>query len=81
MLEAQTDVVAIRCRKVAGGHVDISYNLRKQVFRDEYTNETLPHKLVDEAIREELNYLNNTVWQVAEPSYMHMLKDSKTVRS
>ena len=34
-----------------------------------------------EAIREELNDFNNTVWHLAEPSDTRKLKDSKTVRS
>ena len=72
-----------RCKRTNGGHVDVAYDLRnfKDVYRDEYTNEVLPHALVVEAIREELNYFNNTVWHVAEPSDTRKLKDSKTVRS
>ena len=72
-----------RCTKVNGGHIDIKYDPRnfKKVYRDEYTNEILPQKLVVEAIREELNDFNNTVWNLAEPSDTRKLQDAKTVRS
>ena len=59
-----------RCKKVNGGHIDIKYDIKdfKQVYRDECRNEIQPHKLAAEAISEELNYFNDAVWHLAEPS-------------
>ena len=51
---------ASACKKVSGGHVDIKYHL-KEVYRYESTIAILPHKLVAEAIREELNDFKQSV--------------------
>ena len=49
--------------------------------RAEYTNEILPEELVREAIREELNYFNATVWHIADPDSLETIKTPKIVRS
>ena len=43
------------CHKVDGGHIEIEYDPRnfRQQYRDEYTNEVLPHDLVCAAASEE----------------------------
>ena len=38
----------------------------KDVYLDEYTREPLPHELTKQAIREELEYFNDTVWELAD---------------
>ena len=70
------------CKKVGGGHIDITYDLRnfRAVYRDEYTNEILPEKLVREAIREELNYFNSKVWEITDIAESRKLSDPKVVR-
>ena len=41
----------------------------------------MDERLVQEAIREEPNYLNATVWEITDASKLHKLKDPKVVRS
>ena len=52
-----------KCPKVNGGHVEISFDARnfKAVYRDEYTNETLPEDLVRAVVCEELTCVNGRV--------------------
>ena len=53
---------------MGGGKTHIRYdpvNFR-DVYLDEYTRQPLPHNLVQAAIREELNYFNSVVWEIAD---------------
>ena len=68
---------------VGGGKTHIRYdpvNFR-DVYLDEYTRLPLPHKLVQAAIREELNYFNSVVWELADANKVLKEADAKIVRT
>ena len=53
----------------------------KEVYLDEYTREPLPHELVCQAIREELEYFNSRVWELADVKAVMADRESKVVRT
>ena len=53
----------------------------KEVYVDEYTREPLPHALVCQAIREELECFNSRVWELADVKAVMADKESKVVRT
>ena len=77
-----TGMVKVRVNKVGGGYMELEWDDRnfKEVYRDEYTGEILPTELIRAAIKEELSYFNQHVWEVTEKDGMRRFKDSKLVR-
>ena len=69
-------------KKLGGGKLEIKYEDRnfKEVYRDEYTSEILPTHLIRAAIKEELNYFNERVWEITETNKVKDFKDGKVVR-
>ena len=66
-----------------GGFVRVHYDVKdvKPVYLDEYTREALPHALVMEAIKEELEYVNQRVWKLDDASAVLKDQQSKTIRT
>ena len=63
------------------GAVKILYEAKdfKEVYLDEYTREPLPHELVCQAIREELEYFNSSVWELADVKAVMADKRTKNI--
>lgn len=53
----------------------------KPVYRDEYAREPLPSGLVHKAMCEELEYFNNTVWELVEKSEAEKEEHFKLIRT
>jgi hypothetical protein len=51
-------------KKVSGGYFSIAYDNWKQAYTDEYTGENLLSQLAHDAMIDELDYLNEHVWEV-----------------
>ena len=68
---------------VSGGVLPIGYKDEsyKSKYLDEYTGEVLPEALIRAAIREELDYFNDRVWQVCTKDEMAKYKDHIFIRS
>ena len=68
---------------VSGGVLPIGYKDEnyKTKYLDEYTGETLPETLIRAAIREELDYFNDRVWQICTKDDMAKYDDHIFVRS
>ena len=66
-----------------GGTVQVNYAIRdfKAAYVDEYTREVLPHALVQEAIREELEYFNPHVWELADAKHIMQDSDAKLIKT
>ena len=47
-----------------GGNVKVTFDRFKECYKDEYTGEKLPAKLVQDAIADELKYFCEVVWEV-----------------
>ena len=69
--------------KQGGGTVRINYELKdfKAAYLDEYTREELPHAVVRAAIREELEYFNQRVWELADTAKILGDADAKPIRA
>ena len=63
--------------------VKIKYELQnfRNVYLDEYTREPIPHRLVQQAIVEELNYFNGRVWELSEAENLMQDSDAKAIRT
>ena len=48
---------------------------------DEYTREPLEHSLVREAIKEELEYFNQKVWELADTEKVLQNKENNVIRT
>ena len=70
-------------QRVTGGVLPIQYHPQnfKPRYVDEYTGEVLDPLLVQAAIMEELNYLNDVVWDVETKTSMTAVLDHIFVRS
>ena len=68
-------------KKASGGYLNISYDNWKPFYSDESTGELLPNKLVHAAMIDELDYLNEHVWQVEHIKKAMSYVDHMIVRS
>ena len=66
-----------------GGEVKIHYDIKefKETYLDEYTREPLPHHLVREAIRDELDYFNSKVRELSDAKKVMGEEGSKVIRT
>ena len=66
-----------------GGKVKIRYDpcQFKEVYLDEYTRESLPHHLVRAAIRDELDYVNKTVWELSDAQTIMSNAENTVIRT
>ena len=69
------------CKRCGEGDLDIvsKPDKLKAVYRDEYTTEVLPEDLIRNAMREELIYFNDKVWEITDSEGAKKLKDAKVV--
>ena len=67
---------------VGGGELIIEYSSDnfKNIYKDEYTGDELPHHLVRAAMEEELEYLNAHVWDAVDGKLAYKTDDFKLVR-
>ena len=61
----------------------VNYRLQdvKATYLDEYTREPLPYSLVMQAIQEELEYVNNNVWELSDAQKAIGDAEAKTIRT
>lgn len=52
----------------------------REAYLEEYTREPLPHSLVGQAIRKELEYFNSKVWELSDAKALLNQRDAKTIR-
>ena len=69
--------------RTSGGKIKVTWDDAnfKAIYKDEYTQDPLPQKLIKEAIIEELSYFNEHVWEAVTQEEMRRYKDWKLVRS
>ena len=65
-------LVASAIEKTAGGKSIVTWDDSnfKAVYKDEYTQDPLPQKLIKDAIVEELTYFNDSVWEAVTTDEM-----------
>ena len=69
-LEGEVEISGLKVTSIktsAGGHVEVIQNDSnfKAEYKEKYTGEILPKKLIKDAIIEELSYFKGRVWEVA----------------
>lgn len=70
-----------KVKKVNGGGFNISYEHWKATYHNLYKGDMLKHKLVQDAMRDELDYFNKHMWEIDMIEHAKTVPDYIVIRS